>query len=134
MKTTPFPLSGIKVTPQRIAVFEALKFLGHASADEIIGKVQEQSPYISQATIYNTLERFVQIGLISRIATDGNKMFFDVTATPHVHLCSDDNSCITDAHIPELELLVTDYLSRVTIPGFTFKKVQLNLVGKFHQA
>jgi len=128
---TPIFKPGIKVTPQRVAVFEALKSLGHASADEIILKVQEKAPYISPATIYNTLDKFVQMEVISRIATDGNKMFFDITSSSHIHLCTDDNSFITDAHVPELELLITDYLNRVQIPGFRVNKVQLNLVGRF---
>ncbi|MCL2501836.1 MAG: transcriptional repressor [Bacteroidales bacterium] len=128
---TTFLKSGIKITPQRVAVFEALESLCHASADEVISKVQEKAPYISPATIYNTLDKFVQMGVISRVATDGNKMFFDITPTPHVHLCADDNSFIADAHIPELEQLIADYLPRVQIPGFHLSKIQVNLVGRF---
>ena len=131
MTHTPLSQTGIKVTPQRVAVFEALQSLGHASADEIIGKVQEKAPYISQATIYNTLEKFVQTGLISRLATDGNKMFFDITPIPHIHLCAEDNSVVTDARLPELEQLIADYIPRIKIPGFIFSKVQVNLVGRF---
>ena len=131
MSITRLSKAGIKLTPQRVAVFEALMELGHASADEIICKVQDKAPYISQATIYNTLEKFVQLQLISRIATDGNKMFFDITPSPHVHLCADDNSCIADANIPELEQLIADFVSRTQIPGFSFNRVQVNLVGRF---
>ena len=123
--------AGMKVTPQRVAVFEALQSLGHASADEVIQKVQDTAPYISPATIYNTLEKFVQEKLISRLATDGNKMFFDITPTPHIHLCSETLSCITDANIPELQQLIEDYVSRLHIPQFKLNKVQVNLVGQF---
>jgi Fur family peroxide stress response transcriptional regulator len=121
----------MKVTPQRVAIFKALQSLGHASADDVIQKVQETAPYISPATIYNTLEKFVQEKLISRIATDGNKMFFDITPSPHIHLCSDDLSCITDANIPELQYLIENYLSQIKIPRFRLSKVQVNLVGQF---
>ena len=123
--------AGIKVTPQRVSVFEALHTLGHASADEVIQKVQETAPYISPATIYNTLEKFVQEKLISRIATDGNKMFFDISPQPHIHLCSETLSCISDANIPELQQLVEDYVSRIGIPCFRLSRVQINLVGQF---
>ena len=123
--------SGMKVTPQRVAVFEALHSLGHASADEVIQKVQESAPYISPATIYNTLEKFVQDNLICRIATDANKMFFDITPTPHIHLCSEDLSRITDANLPDLQQLIEDYLSRSEIPNFKLNRIQVNLVGNF---
>ncbi|MCL1973731.1 MAG: transcriptional repressor [Bacteroidetes bacterium] len=131
MSITRLSKAGIKVTPQRVAVFEALMSLGHASADEIINKVQEHAPYISQATIYNTLDKFVHTGLISRIATDGNKMFFDITPDPHVHLCARDNSFITDANIPELEQLIANFMLGINIPGFNLDRVQVNLVGQF---
>ena len=123
--------AGIKVTPQRVAVYEALHTLGHASADEIIHKVQETAPYISPATIYNTLEKFVQEKLISRLATDGNKMYFDITPTPHVHICSENLSSISDANIQGLQQLIEDYISKMEIPNFRLSRVQVNLVGHF---
>ena len=123
--------TGMKVTPQRVAVYEALKSLGHASADEVIEKVQKTASFISPATIYNTLEKFVHEKLISRIPTEGNKMFFDITPTPHIHLCSENLSCITDANVPELQKLVEDYISSVEIPNFRLKRIQVNLVGQF---
>ena len=124
--------TGMKVTPQRVAVYEALKSLGHASADEIIEKVQKTASFISPATIYNTLEKFVHEKLISRVPTEGNKMFFDITHTPHVHLCCENLTCITDANIHELQQLVEDYVSRLEIPNFRLNRVQVNLVGHFH--
>ena len=126
-----YSLFGMKVTPQRIAVYDALKSLGHASTDVIIKKVQELSPNISSATIYNTLEKFVTEKLISRIPTDGSKIFFDITEPPHIHLVSEDHSRMTDLNDDKLQQVVEDYLTRIPIPGFSMNRVQVVLIGQF---
>ena len=131
MTKHPISRTGMKVTPQRVAVYEALKYLGHASADEIIRKIQETSPYISPATIYNTLEKFVQEKMISRIPTDGNKTFFDITEPSHVHLVSEDHTKVCDLDDPELHRMIEEYLFGLTIPKFKLSRIQVNLVGLF---
>lgn len=124
----------MKVTPQRVAVFEALSILGHASTDEIIRKIQETSPFISPATIYNTLEKFVQEKLISRIPTDGNKVFFDITEPSHVHLVSEDHAKVCDLDDSGLQRMIEEYLFGLPIPKFTLSRIQVNLVGRFDSA
>ena len=131
MNKNPFILTGMKVTPQRIAIYKALQSLGHASTDEIIKKVQELSPYISPATIYNTLEKFVRERLISRIPTDGSKIFFDITQPPHIHLVSEDHSKMADLDDSRLQQVVEDYLAQIPIPGFIMNRVQVVLIGRF---
>ncbi|MCL2727048.1 MAG: transcriptional repressor [Bacteroidales bacterium] len=124
-------LAGMKVTPQRVAILEALQSLGHAPTDEIIRKVQELSPYISPATIYNTLEKFVQEKMISRIPTDGNKTFFDITEHPHIHLVSEDHTKMADLEDDKLQQVVEEYLAKIPIPGFKMNRVQVVLIGRF---
>jgi Fur family peroxide stress response transcriptional regulator len=131
MTTAFLSQAGMKVTPQRVAVYEALRALGHASADEIINRVQEASPFISTATIYNTLDKFVQSRLISRIPTDGNRAFFDITEPSHVHLVSEDRSKVCDLEHQGLQQVVEEYLSKQPIPGFRLGRIQVNLVGTF---
>ena len=131
MTERQFSFGGMKITPQRVAVYEALKSLGHASADEIIRTIQETSPFISPATIYNTLEKFVQEKLISRIPTDGNKAFFDITEPSHVHLVSEDHTKVTDLKDTGLQQLIENYVAELLIPGFSLRRIQVNLVGRF---
>ena len=131
MNITCLSQRGLKVTPQRVAVLEALRCLGHASADEIIHKVQESSPFISPATIYNTLDKFVQEKIISRIPTDGNKAFFDITEPSHVHLVSEDRSKVCDLDDLGLHRMIEEYLFGLTIPKFKLSRIQVNLVGCF---
>ena len=56
---------GIQPTPQRIAVAEyVLQTKTHPSADEVWEEVQRTCPTISRGTVYNTLNLFVEKGLL----------------------------------------------------------------------
>jgi len=121
--------AGLKVTPQRMAIYEALSFLGHASVDDVCQKVQEQAPYMSPATVYTTLERFAQKNLISRLLSDGSKMMFDITARPHCHFCSEDFKTVQDWHEEDLIRVVQEHLARYPIQGFHLKDIKVNLIG-----
>ena len=54
---------GLKVTPQRLAVYEAVVSMRtHPTADKIIAYVQHRHPNIAVGTIYNVLEALVDKG------------------------------------------------------------------------
>jgi len=56
---------GYRVTPQRAIILEAIETLsGHVTAEDIFAKVQQNSPYISIATVYRTLDLLKALGLI----------------------------------------------------------------------
>ncbi len=57
---------GMRVTPQRAIIFEAIGELeGHITAEDIYQKVQKVNPYISLATVYRTLELLQGLKLIT---------------------------------------------------------------------
>ena len=54
----------LKVTPQRIAVYEALVSLGHASADEVASHIAGQAKSkVSVASVYNILTQLTALSL-----------------------------------------------------------------------
>ena len=55
---------GLKATPQRIAIYESMRKLGHACADMVVEDLREKYPTLTVATIYNVLESFVEAGLL----------------------------------------------------------------------
>ena len=56
---------GIQPSAQRVAVADyVLKTLEHPSADLVWNRVKASVPYISRATVYNTLNLFVAKGLL----------------------------------------------------------------------
>lgn len=80
---------GYRVTPQRLAIYEALiASPRHPSAEELYEQVSRRFPMISPATVYNTLQLLVKMGLASELGFSGETRY---DGNPHVHvnvLCS----------------------------------------------
>ena len=122
--------AGLKATPQRIAIFESMRKLGHASADMVVEDLKENYPTLTVATIYNVLESFVNSGLLVRRFSSNNKMYFDVNVYEHAHFYDTEFNAYEDYHDPELVKIVMDYLSTKKIEHFDVKSVDIQLVGK----
>jgi Fur family ferric uptake transcriptional regulator len=57
---------GLRVTPQRAIIMEAIEGLsGHITAEEIYEIVQQVNAYISLATVYRTLDLLKELGLVT---------------------------------------------------------------------
>jgi Fur family peroxide stress response transcriptional regulator len=102
--------SGLKLTPQRLAILEYLDGnKEHPSAEDIYRAVSKKFPTMSLATVYNTLMTLKQRGLVKELTMDPLRMRFDPQPTPHHHLICMDCRKIIDIHIrlrvnlPEME-------------------------------
>jgi len=91
--------SGLKLTPQRLAILEFLDGnKEHPSAEDVYKTVSKKFPTMSLATVYNTLMTLKQRGLIKELTMDPLKMRFDPQPTPHHHLICTDCRKIIDIH------------------------------------
>jgi Fur family peroxide stress response transcriptional regulator len=98
-----FQEKGLKLTNQRIAVYEALASTDtHPTADSLYQEVKEKYPMISLNTVYNTLEVLKEIGEISQLNTDMSARF-DANMAPHHHLVCLHCRKIEDFVDPELD-------------------------------
>jgi Fur family peroxide stress response transcriptional regulator len=126
------PRHGLKITPQRVAVYEAITVLrDHPTADHIIEFIRKNHPNIAVGTVYNTLETFVEKGLIVKVKTDGEAMRYDADLEKHHHLYSEDSKRIEDYYDEDLNRVIEDYFSKKKIPGFRVKDVKVQVIGKF---
>jgi Fur family peroxide stress response transcriptional regulator len=124
--------NGLKVTPQRVAVYEAItKLKNHPNAEAITDYIKQKYPNIAVGTVYNTLETFVQKGIISRIKTNGDVMRYDADLNGHHHLYSRDARRIEDYHDDELTRFLSDYIQKKQIPNFTVEDINVQIIGKF---
>lgn len=121
--------AGLKATPQRIAVYAAMRKLGHACVDKVAEEVAISFPSMTIATIYNVLESFVNAGLLVRRFSSNNKMYFDVNVYEHAHFYDMAENSYEDFHDPELVRLVMEYISTKKIDNFDVKSVDIQLVG-----
>jgi Fe2+ or Zn2+ uptake regulation protein len=77
---------GMRVTPQRMAVLEAVRDShAHLSAEEVYEEVRRRIPNISLGTVYKALGELRDVGQVRVLQVSG-KLRFDGGAGPHSHL------------------------------------------------
>ena len=125
--------SNLKVTPQRIAVLEALNSLkDHPTADKIKEYVVQNHPNIAVGTIYKTLETFVEKGLVKKVKTEKDVMRYDAILEKHHHLYCEDTERIEDFFDDELNAMLEKYFKKKKIPNFKIKDIKLQIIGTFN--
>lgn len=88
---------GIQPTAQRLAVARfVLDTSAHPTADEVWDKVRQRSPTLSRATVYNTLNLFVEKGLLRMQAVREGAVVFDPLVARHHHLIDAETGEIHD--------------------------------------
>ncbi len=123
---------GLKVTPQRVAVLEALDGLrNHPTADQIIEYIRANHPNVAIGTVYRTLETFAGRGLISRVQTEADVMRYDGVRGKHHHLYCADTERIEDYTDEALTSLIEEHFRRRKIKNFIIDDIRLQLVGRF---
>ncbi|MEW6507153.1 MAG: transcriptional repressor [Bacteroidota bacterium] len=122
----------LKVTPQRVAVLEALnKLKNHPTADKIKEYVVKNHPNIAVGTIYKTLESFVEKGLVIKVKTEKDVMRYDPILEKHHHLYCENTENIVDFFDDELDTLLEKYFRKKKIPNFQVKDVKLQIIGTY---
>jgi Fur family iron response transcriptional regulator len=95
----------INPTHQRIEIAYALFSRGeHLSADQILAVVNDRHLETSKATVYNTLNLFLEKKLIREVIVDPNKVFYDPNTEPHHHLYNVDTGELTDIDAAAIEI------------------------------
>ena len=78
---------GIKLTPQRLGIFEEIMASSdHPSAEEVYRRVRLRLPAVSLDTVYRALDTFEQMGLIARVEVLDDRIRFDPVVSSHPHL------------------------------------------------
>jgi Fe2+ or Zn2+ uptake regulation protein len=80
---------GVKPTFQRLRILEYLqKHNNHPTVEMIYEDLVREIPTISKTTIYNTLNSFLEKGIIHAITITGTETRYDFKTIPHHHfLC-----------------------------------------------
>lgn len=123
---------GLKITPQRVAVLEAIIILNnHPTAENIIEYIRKDHPNIATATVYKVLDIMVENELIKRVKTDKDMMRYDAIMEKHHHLYSSETDRIEDYVDGELNKLIEDYFVKMRIKDFQIEDIKLQIIGKF---
>lgn len=123
---------GLKVTPQRIAVLEAVNTVhSHPTADDIGQFIRKKYPNIGTGTVYKTLDTLVEKGIIRRVKSEQGLLRYDPVTISHHHLYCAISERIEDYYDEELNRMLEDYFKRKKIKGFTIDEIRLQIVGRF---
>ena len=77
---------GLRPSYQRLKVLEYLyNEAGHPTVDEIFAALLPEIPSLSRTTVYNTLNAFVELGMVRVISMNGIEKRYDVTLRNHGH-------------------------------------------------
>lgn len=96
---------GINPTHQRIEIAHALfSKQEHLSADQILASVNTKHSETSKATVYNTLNLFVEKKLIREVIVDPSKVFYDPNTHEHHHFYDVVSGQLTDIDAADFKI------------------------------
>ena len=123
---------GLKVTPQRISVLDAIYTLNnHPTAEMIMDYIKDSHPGIASGTVYKVLDVLIENQLIKRVKTEKDVMRYDGVPENHHHLYSSETEEINDYMNEDLDQLLTDYFKQNGIENFEIQEIKLQINGKF---
>jgi len=119
----------VQPSAQRVAVAEyVLGTVDHPSADQVWAKVKEGFPMLSRATVYNTLNLFVQKGLLRELVLAEGKVVFDPKVEPHHHFIDELSGEIHDIPWDALEI---HHVEGLKAQGFEVREHMVVMRGRF---
>jgi Fe2+ or Zn2+ uptake regulation protein len=127
--------TGIQPTAQRLAVASyVLSTDEHPSAEEVFARVKPTLPILSRATVYNTLNVFVRMGLLRELILEpagaaanlkGPRTVFDPNIERHHHFIDEETGRIHDVPWNAVKVKNVDGL-----PDFDVRDYQVVMRGK----
>ena len=123
---------GLKVTPQRIAILDAIYKLGsHPTADNIIEFIRQNNPNIASGTVYKVLDTLIENKLTKRVTTDRDVMRYDGIMENHHHLYCSECDLIEDYVDEELDEVLKEYFKKKNFNGFKLEDIVVQIRGTF---
>lgn len=118
--------AGLQPTPQRLAVARyVLATKAHPTAETVLVEARKECPTLSRATVYNTLARLAEKGIVKSQAIREGVVVFEPNAERHHHLIDEETGEIVD--IPWSAVRV---LGRETFEEYNVVEYQVVMRGR----
>ena len=90
--------AGLRPTRQRLALTSLVFGQGerHLSAESLHDEAARAKVPVSLATVYNTLRRFTECGLLREVLVAPGKVYFDTNAADHHHFFFEGSGMLED--------------------------------------
>ena len=123
---------GLKITPQRMAILEAIyKLNNHPTVDDIFKYIRKENPNIAKGTVYKVMDALEENNLVKKVITDKDVMRYDGTTKKHYHLYCPETDSIEDYFDEELDKLLKNHFKKKKIDGFKIEDISLQIKGRF---
>ena len=119
-------LAEFKISPttQRVKILEFLdKNRIHPTAEQVYLGLKDEMISLSKATVYNTLKKFAESGLIHELTVFENETRYEYNKANHIHFKRTKCGEIFDIHQGN------QIFSESTIDGHKISEYQINLRG-----
>jgi len=118
---------GLKVTPQRIAIYTMLlNTTEHPNAETIYKTLEPTNPTMSLATVYKTLDFFKQTGLAQELNVGDGRSRYDAQVFSHPHVVCTKCNTVHDLIIEGFDN-IREQVSKLT--DFDLETEQLIFYG-----
>ena len=96
-----FRAQGLKVTPQRQCIFEALVSTAgwHPTAEAIWAEVMRHMPAVSLKTVYQTLNDLAAMGVVTHLDIGTGSARFDTNTDRHQHVVCNRCARVWDVYV-----------------------------------
>ena len=112
----------LRPTKQRVSLGSILFGKGdrHITAEILKKESDEENLMVSQATVYNVLNDFYNVGLLTKVNIDNDKTWYDTNVEHHYHIFNEKNSELVDLAPAEIDIKIPKKFSKRQI-----KKIDL---------
>ncbi|WP_432544720.1 Fur family transcriptional regulator [Kineococcus sp. SYSU DK002] len=121
---------GLRLTPQRGRILEAVRALGHASAEDVAEHLapRDGSAGVDPSTVYRALAVLEEVGLVARTQIDRRVPSFSaVEHGGHLHLVCDGCGAVAETDAGPAREMAAEVLTR---DGFAVDTGHLALRGR----
>ncbi|MGH3915653.1 MAG: Fur family transcriptional regulator [Pseudonocardiaceae bacterium] len=118
---------GMRMTPQRQLVLDAVSELVHATPERICAHVQRHAPAVNITTIYRTLDLLEGLDLVRHTHLGHGAPSYSTRPHEHVHLVCHDCGNVEEMAMAELTELTEQLRNEF---GFTLDPSHLALSGR----
>jgi Fe2+ or Zn2+ uptake regulation protein len=117
----------LAVTHQRAMIYQALfSMSGHPSPGQVYERVRQQIPSISLATVYKTINTFIETGIVREVSLHRGSIRLDSNPEPHHHMVCTDCKTIFDLD----QAAMAPVLIKGTLPnGFRVQRFSIEVLG-----
>jgi Fur family transcriptional regulator, ferric uptake regulator len=88
---------GLRMTPQRQLVLDAVRTLGHATPEQICAQVQTVAPAVNITTIYRTLDLLEKLGVVRHTHLGHGAPNYSEQEHQHVHLVCHECGAVVES-------------------------------------